>query len=374
MADHSFLFIPDISGFTKFVNNTEISHSQHIISELLELIIDSDELDLEVSEVEGDAVLFFGKNEVPTTEAILAQVKKTFIKFHEHLTLYETQRICQCGACSTASHLSLKFVAHCGEMQMIRVKGGEKPYGPDVILAHRLLKNNVPSNEYVLLTQQVTKAEVPEMSVAGDTVVGQDGHMEYDDAGTADFKFLSIEGLHKELMPPPEKKLPELTDDPVRLSIFINRSLDDVFEILINFEHRLKWNRSVNGMEYNEKEVNRVGSEHMCLVGKDMIGFETITNDFGKDKLVYGERILKAPFSKDIAVYYIVEAEGGGTRLKTEIHIKPTPFIGHLFKPLIKKKLRASSQKALDAIKDVMEGNMVSDQSVGVNADQQSLS
>ena len=129
MADHSFLFIPDISGFTRFVNTTEISHSQHIISELLELIIDSDELGLEVSEVEGDAVMFFGKGSVPSPEAIMDQVKKTFIKFHEHLSLYETQRICQCGACSTASELSLKFVAHCGQMQIITVKGGEKPYG-----------------------------------------------------------------------------------------------------------------------------------------------------------------------------------------------------------------------------------------------------
>ncbi len=34
-------FIPDISGFTNFVNNTELEHSIHIISELLELLIDS---------------------------------------------------------------------------------------------------------------------------------------------------------------------------------------------------------------------------------------------------------------------------------------------------------------------------------------------
>ena len=56
MPSKSLLFVPDITGFTKFVNNTEIDHSQHIISELLENIIDSNQLDLEVSEIEGDAV------------------------------------------------------------------------------------------------------------------------------------------------------------------------------------------------------------------------------------------------------------------------------------------------------------------------------
>ncbi|MFC2085655.1 hypothetical protein ACFLRO_00420 [Bacteroidota bacterium] len=30
------LFVPDISGFTQFVKATEISHSRHIIQELLE--------------------------------------------------------------------------------------------------------------------------------------------------------------------------------------------------------------------------------------------------------------------------------------------------------------------------------------------------
>jgi len=49
-------FIPDISGYTKFINETEINHSTHIITELLEIIISSNILDLKVSEIEGDAV------------------------------------------------------------------------------------------------------------------------------------------------------------------------------------------------------------------------------------------------------------------------------------------------------------------------------
>lgn len=40
---HSFLYIPDISGFTNFVNNTEIEHSKDII-ELLEIIIEANQL------------------------------------------------------------------------------------------------------------------------------------------------------------------------------------------------------------------------------------------------------------------------------------------------------------------------------------------
>ena len=69
------LFIPDISGFTQFVSETEISHSQHIIEEVLEAIIDANEIDLEISEIEGDAILFFRANQAPVGAELLAQVQ-----------------------------------------------------------------------------------------------------------------------------------------------------------------------------------------------------------------------------------------------------------------------------------------------------------
>ena len=59
MAEQSLIFIPDISGFTKFVTETEITHSQHIISELINAIIIENSLNLKISEIEGDAVLFY---------------------------------------------------------------------------------------------------------------------------------------------------------------------------------------------------------------------------------------------------------------------------------------------------------------------------
>jgi hypothetical protein len=52
------LFMPDISGFTEFVNSTEITHAQSIIQEVLEQIIESNQMSLEVGEIEGDAVFF----------------------------------------------------------------------------------------------------------------------------------------------------------------------------------------------------------------------------------------------------------------------------------------------------------------------------
>ena len=54
MDNKGLIFIPDINEFTNFVTNTEIEHSRQ---ELLEILIDSNSLGLEISEVEGDAIL-----------------------------------------------------------------------------------------------------------------------------------------------------------------------------------------------------------------------------------------------------------------------------------------------------------------------------
>src|SRR5688572_7288268 len=93
------IFIPDISGFTKFVTYTEVSHAQHIIQELLEILIDSNKINLELSEIEGDAILFYRFGKPPRVEEMTQQVKEMFSRFHMHLKKYERNRICNCGAC-----------------------------------------------------------------------------------------------------------------------------------------------------------------------------------------------------------------------------------------------------------------------------------
>src|ERR1700755_2795044 len=112
MENKGLLFIPDISGFTKFVNETEIGHSRLIIQELLETLINTNEIGLEISEIEGDAILFYKFGEVPDLATLYKQVEKMFCEFHKHLIAYEHSRFCQCTACRSAISLTLKVISH----------------------------------------------------------------------------------------------------------------------------------------------------------------------------------------------------------------------------------------------------------------------
>src|SRR5688500_16984597 len=140
MENKGLLFIPDISGFTRFINETEIDHSRLIIQELLEILINANEVGLEISEIEGDAILFYKFGASPNLQELYRQVEKMFCAFHKHLVAYEYRRFCQCTACTSAINLTLKIVTHYGEFAGYNVKNFHKLIGKDITIAHQLLK------------------------------------------------------------------------------------------------------------------------------------------------------------------------------------------------------------------------------------------
>lgn len=162
METRGLLFIPDISGFTHFINEMEIEHSRMIIQALLEVLIDANELGLEISEIEGDAILFYRFGSSPDMKALYAQVERMFRDFHRSLKVHAPHTKCSCRACATAAEvLSLKVVTHYGEFTSYNVKNFSKLVGKDVIVAHQLLKNDIPHNEYWLVTSGVVADGAP---------------------------------------------------------------------------------------------------------------------------------------------------------------------------------------------------------------------
>ncbi|MEO9965888.1 MAG: DUF2652 domain-containing protein [Reichenbachiella sp.] len=354
MSQRSFFFIPDISGFTSFVKQVEIEHSQHIIAELLELIIDSDDLGLELAEVEGDAVFFYQQDKIPSSDQILEQARKTYVAFHEHLKAYETRRICPCGACSSAVNLTLKFIADAGESQLISVKGVEKPFGTAVIRAHRLLKNSVASREYVLLTDEIVDTQVAPVTIEGwpDQVEGEDL---YDDLGNISYKSITLSFLQDQVNYPPKPTAQRLIAKPLTYSIKMHASKNEVFEWLTNMDKRSLWNRDVNFFKYKKGVLNQHGYKHVCVIGNQSIGFETVTHDFGEGKLVYGEKTTEIPIFKEATSYFILEEKDSITTVNVEFHYQEKPILGFLFKKFMFKKLFAGLQSNMNNLKELIE-------------------
>ena len=357
MADpkQSLLFIPDITGFTEFVSRTEIEHGQHIISELLEVILDANELSMEVAEIEGDAVLFYLSGEVPSVTALVDQAKKMFIDFHDHLKDYENKRICQCGACCGATNLSLKFIVHQGVIGFTNVKNQSKPYGSDLVLAHRLLKNNLSDREYILFTKDFFPALDQSNSQMEDWVTERGGKQEYEKFGEVCYRSISLEPLQRYVKIPPPYKPPIKEKRPFKARIFIEKPFTTVFEVVTELDHRLKWNDGVQKLEYKKDRVNRIGTKHRCVFNFGFADFETISDHRGKEKVAYGERIESLRALKALNIYYIMEARNGGTELEIEAHFIPLPLIGWLVTPFMRWQFTKQLAKTGSRIKKVAE-------------------
>lgn len=145
------IFIPDISGFTNFVKSIDINLGVSIVRDLLNNIIDNTPLDMNLSEIEGDAVLFYKLGQpFPLKEIIkgFTHMYEAFgIRFRKWKLQYHIE-----------ADLSLKLIVHYGDIIVYDIKGFRKLYGETVIESHNLLKNGNGISDYILITEDYVKA------------------------------------------------------------------------------------------------------------------------------------------------------------------------------------------------------------------------
>ena len=180
------LIIADISGYTRYMtaNAKTLGHSQTIITELVKAIIRQIELPLEVAKLEGDAVFLFcrkqnGSQPWPVAKKIIGDNLITFFRmFSAKISELSQSTTCTCNACTHIEKLRLKVVVHSGEALFHRVFNFVELAGVDVIIVHRLLKNSVDADQYLLLTEAARQdVELPEaIKLSG-------GQETYDDIG-----------------------------------------------------------------------------------------------------------------------------------------------------------------------------------------------
>jgi hypothetical protein len=152
---HAVLVIADIGGYTNYMNwnRLHLAHAQQAVAALLEAVIDAGK-GMKLAKLEGDAAFFWapdGNAKVLVSDR-LSRMRHSFLERRERI---KKDASCDCASCAQLNNLSLKFVAHQGEVAEQKVKRNLELAGVDVILVHRMLKNDVPVPEYVLMTDAV---------------------------------------------------------------------------------------------------------------------------------------------------------------------------------------------------------------------------
>ncbi len=148
-----FLVLADISGFTAFVTATELEHGAQVTGALLAGVMEALAPPLEIQELEGDAVFALSPDDREDADpALIEAFTRAFEAFGERQREIAQDTSCYCRACRGVLGLSLKLVVHHGSFLRQIVRGRARVAGPDIILAHRFLKNDVEPRTYVLFT------------------------------------------------------------------------------------------------------------------------------------------------------------------------------------------------------------------------------
>jgi hypothetical protein len=175
---------------------TDMEFSRKVVPPLLRRIASSNQLNMKLGEIEGDAVFFYRFGPVPTLNDLALQCKAFYINFLKEIQKLKNDFADDYKKVISSSRLGLKIVVHSGNISTTFIEGHEKLMGEEVIEAHRLLKNSINEYEYLLLSEKFLK-NYDEKNIREvfnwDTL--KKGSDEYEHIGKLEYRYINLEPL-----------------------------------------------------------------------------------------------------------------------------------------------------------------------------------
>jgi len=160
MSQQGYLIISDITGYSKYVNESELEHARDSLTALLNILIRHTQSPLVLSKLEGDAVFSYAPaGGFLQGQSLLDMIESTYSSFRKALELMVLNTTCTCNACRNLPNLDLKFFVHFGSYMTQKLGNFTELVGNDVNLVHRLAKNHIRDETgfkaYAAFTQSV---------------------------------------------------------------------------------------------------------------------------------------------------------------------------------------------------------------------------
>ena len=174
------LLLADISGYTAFLQavagahaadmaaGTFVPEAYPLLTSLLDGIVERIAPPFVLSKLEGDAVFAFAPEGALDIrgQSVLDCIGGCYEAYRARLDEARELVPCTCDACLLIGGLELKFVLHHGGYVTQSVAGHPELLGPDVTIAHLLLKNHVADligrSAYALVTESAAaQLEIP---------------------------------------------------------------------------------------------------------------------------------------------------------------------------------------------------------------------
>ncbi|RIK29926.1 MAG: hypothetical protein DCC56_11150 [Anaerolineae bacterium] len=163
MANKGYFIITDISGYTEFLTRSELDHANEILLSLFDAQLKNIQFPLKISGFRGDAIFMYTPEACfINPQSFVETLENLYVIFVDMLRQMQVNTTCPCRACRNMGTLDLKMCIHCGEYMVQKLGDREELVGADVIIPHRMLKNNVTEKTgvkaYALFTDAAAQA------------------------------------------------------------------------------------------------------------------------------------------------------------------------------------------------------------------------
>ena len=317
-AEAACLVIADISGYTGYLAGVELDHAQDILADLVGAVVTALRPNFRLAKLEGDAAFTFMTADKVDGSMLLDTIERCYFGFRRRRRDVRQATSCECNACVRIPDLDLKFVVHHGSAILHKVAGRQELVGQDVIVVHRLLKNEVVEklgmHAYALISQACIDA-----SDIDPAALGMREHSEtYDRIGNVPSWAHDLERRWQE-----EEARGRVFVTPEE-SILIVSAQSNVppqvaWEFITKPGQRMSWQPWVTEVSIEGATGGRrgPGSANHCMHGKDAVIEEIL--DWRPYDYVTDRTVLATP-SGPVKVLHTVEFEPGTTG--TTIHFR----------------------------------------------------
>ena len=317
-AQPTCFLIADISGYTGYLADVELNHAQDILADLIGAVVTALRPNFRLAKLEGDAAFTYATTERVDGSMLLDTIERCYFGFRRRRRDVRQATSCECNACVRIPGLDLKFVVHHGEAILQMVAGRQELLGSDVIVVHRLLKNEVVEelgiDAYALISQQCIDA-----SDLDPAALGMRGHSEtYDRIGEVtvwvhdlDHRWQEEEARERVFVSPAESILV--------VSVPTNVPPQVAWEFITKPGQRMTWQPWVTEVTVKGTTGGRrgPGSANHCMHGKDAVIEEIL--DWRPYDYVTDRTVLDTP-GGPVKLLHTVELEPG--TVGTTIHFR----------------------------------------------------
>jgi uncharacterized protein YndB with AHSA1/START domain len=271
------LVLADISGYTSYLAGVELDHAQDILADLTDAVVRALRPTFRLAKLEGDAAFAYVVTEVIDGSVLQDTIERCYIAFRRRLRDIGQASQCDCNACTYIPRLDLKFVIHHGLIARQRMAGREELVGRDVIVVHRLLKNNVQAelgfSAYALYTGDCVRM----MGLADPAGAGLVEHREtYEFVGDVAGWVRDLEVVWQEAEAS-STLVVGAADAAWSTSVTFDGPPAIVWEWVTSPARRLQWQIGVDAVNEDVTGGRRgVGTTNHCVHGRDAIVEEVL--------------------------------------------------------------------------------------------------